>query len=179
MLNPCREQTDKSPPKIGFGTDSRKSPFPVKKEHATVCQHERKTTSLRSSLGTIPREKRDASLETKEMNKKTGPGPADYIKEKYHFTDKLLTNKKSHNMASQHFNKAKKDTMKVDLYDYAYERSYKNVIGPGPAAYSEMYRANSTDQYQKTQFSKANRKLTQGEPGPGPSLYASHYSKDK
>ena len=69
--------------------------------------------------------------------------------------------------------------MKVDLYDYAYERSYKNVIGPGPAAYSEMYRGNSTDQYQKTQFSKASRKLTQGEPGPGPSLYASHYSKDK
>ena len=39
--------------------------------------------------------------------------------------------------------------MKVILYDHAYERSYKNVIGPGPAAYSEMYRESSTDQFKK------------------------------
>ena len=69
--------------------------------------------------------------------------------------------------------------MKVILYDHAYERSYKNVIGPGPAAYSEMYRANSTDKFKETKFSKSVRKLTQGEPGPGPSLYESQYSKDK
>lgn len=66
----------------------------------------------------------------------------------------------SHNQANQHFNKAKKDTMKVTLYDHAYERSYKNVIGPGPAAYSEMYRANETDRFKQTKFSKSVRKLT-------------------
>jgi len=29
--------------------------------------------------------------------------------------------------------------MKVSVYERAYERSYKNDIGPGPAAYSEIY----------------------------------------
>ena len=61
--------------------------------------------------------------------------------------------------------------MKVSLYDHAYERSYKNAIGPGPAAYSQMYRANSTDRFRQTKFSKSVRKLTQGLVGPAPDQY--------
>ena len=74
--------------------------------------------------------------------------------------DRPLTGNKSHSTASQLFGRAKKDTMRVSLYDKAYERSYKNVIGPGPAAYSQMYRANSTDKFRKTAFTKSLRKLT-------------------
>lgn len=59
--------------------------------------------------------------------------------------------------------------MKVEIYEKAYERSYKNNIGPGPAAYSQMYRVSSSDRFKKVSFSKALRKLTQAEKGPGPS----------
>jgi len=82
-------------------------------------------------------------------------------------------------MASQLFNKAIKDTMRVTLYDHAYERSYKNSIGPGPAAYSRMYDANSTDRFRKTAFTKSMRKLTRGEEGAGPAAYNSHEAKDR
>lgn len=63
-------------------------------------------------------------------------------------------------MASQLFNKAIKDTMRVSLYDHAYEKSYKNKLGPGPAAYSRLYDANATDRFRKTAFTKSLRKLT-------------------
>jgi len=69
--------------------------------------------------------------------------------------------------------------MRVSLYDHAYEKSYKNKLGPGPAAYSRLYDANATDRFRKTAFTKSLRKLTQGEIGAGPAAYDSHKSKDK
>lgn len=99
VLNPCRLQTDKSPPRACFGTEARLSPFPVKKEHATVCQHQMKSSTLRSSLGAIPRERRDASYEI-NYSKFTGPGPADYNTIKNHLKDKPLTSSQSHNTGS-------------------------------------------------------------------------------
>eukprot|EP00353_Schmidingerella_taraikaensis_P005700 CAMPEP_0185583478 /NCGR_PEP_ID=MMETSP0434-20130131/23379_1 /TAXON_ID=626734 ORGANISM="Favella taraikaensis, Strain Fe Narragansett Bay" /NCGR_SAMPLE_ID=MMETSP0434 /ASSEMBLY_ACC=CAM_ASM_000379 /LENGTH=44 /DNA_ID= /DNA_START= /DNA_END= /DNA_ORIENTATION= len=44
--------------------------------------------------------------------------------------------------------------MNVDLYDPAYERSYKNNIGPGPNAYSKIYENRETDRFRKTAFPK-------------------------
>ena len=75
-------------------------------------------------------------MEHKELKKNTGPAVTDYNPHALKRTDRPLTGQKSHNLASQLFNKAQKDTMKVSLYDKAYERSYKNSVGPGPAAYS-------------------------------------------
>ena len=69
--------------------------------------------------------------------------------------------------------------MKVNTYDRAYERSYTNAIGPGPAAYSHLYRTNSTDRFKETAFSKSMRKLTQGAIGPGPQHYEVAKQKDK
>jgi hypothetical protein len=40
MLNPYRGQVDRSITRVGFTRDERKSPFLVKPEHATVCQHD-------------------------------------------------------------------------------------------------------------------------------------------
>ena len=37
--------------------------------------------------------------------------------------------------------------MKVHVYAPAYERSYKNAIGPGPAAYSKLYDDKDTDKF--------------------------------
>ena len=42
--------------------------------------------------------------------------------------------------------------MKVSVYDRAYERSYKNRLGPGPAAYSQMYNVKATDKFRRTAF---------------------------
>ena len=67
------------------------------------------------------------------------PGPSDYNTIELFQTDRPLTAKKTHSTASQLFNKAQKDTMRVELYAHDYERDYKNRIGPGPAAYSKMY----------------------------------------
>ena len=44
--------------------------------------------------------------------------------------------------------------MKVSIYERAYERSYKNDIGPGPAAYSQIYMGRKTDNFKKTAFTK-------------------------
>ena len=108
----------------------------MKEEHATVCSHIGRSSALRTSLGTISRERRDASNECVKNDK---PGPADYYTIDLHAASRPLTAQKCHSIAHQHFNKAVKDTMKVSVYDHAYERSYKNDIGPGPAAYSEVY----------------------------------------
>ena len=69
--------------------------------------------------------------------------------------------------------------MKVDLYDAAYERSYKNNIGPGPGAYSKLYQRNETDRFRKTAFPKQRRKLTEGKYGPGPTSYEKHVALDR
>ena len=69
--------------------------------------------------------------------------------------------------------------MYVDIYDPAYERSYKNNIGPGPSAYSKLYEIRETDRFRKTAFPKQNRKMTQGKHGPGPGYYEQHTAKDK
>jgi len=98
------------------------------------------------------REIRDASNEV--TSKYTGPGPASYNTIAPQLKDRPLTSKKTHNTGAQHFNKARKDTMKVELYDHAYEGSYKNTLGPGPAAYSKMYRESSTDRFKKTAFAR-------------------------
>ena len=94
------------------------------------------------------------------VKKRTGPGPADYNTIALNHQDRPLTPHKTHNITGQLFNRAKKDTMKVNTYDKAYERSYSNAIGPGPAAYSHLYRTNSTDRFRETAFSKSMRKLT-------------------
>ena len=44
--------------------------------------------------------------------------------------------------------------MRVTVYDRAYERSYKNDIGPGPAAYSEIYQTRKTDNFKKMGFTR-------------------------
>ena len=69
--------------------------------------------------------------------------------------------------------------MKINVYDRSYERDFKNRIGPGPAAYSKMYKVNSTDRFRQTAFSKQKRKLTEPESGPGPAQYETHTSKDR
>ena len=69
--------------------------------------------------------------------------------------------------------------MKVDLYDAAYERSYKNNIGPGPNAYSRLYDTRDTDRFRKTAFPKQRRMLTEGKHGPGPASYEKHVALDK
>ena len=110
---------------------------------------------------------------------KKGPGPADYQTQTIQRHDRPLTGHKSYNAASQLFGKAKKDTMRVEIYDQSYERSYKNQLGPGPAAYSEMYRANSQDRFKQPAFPKQARKLTQAMKGPGPDHYEPTEAKDK
>lgn len=70
--------------------------------------------------------------------------------------------------------------MRVSLYDRAYERSYKNDIGPGPAAYSEIYLQRKTDNFKQVAFTKQRRKLTQGSTAnPGPDHYQAPDAKDK
>lgn len=79
VLNPSLSQVSKNTSQQPFGTEKRKTPFPVKEEHSSVCQHQRIGSTLGSNLvsfplifnrlylslqGTIPREKREASLET-------------------------------------------------------------------------------------------------------------------
>ena len=81
-----------------------------------------------------------------------GPGPADYNTLEPQPIYRPLTSHKSHSVSAQHFNKARKDTMKVSVYDRAYERSYKNRLGPGPAAYSQMYNVKATDKFRRTAF---------------------------
>lgn len=61
--------------------------------------------------------------------------------------------------------------MAINLYDKAYERSYKNNIGPGPAAYSHLYLNKQTDRFKQSAFTKQKRKLTQVNDGPGPGFY--------
>ncbi len=68
--------------------------------------------------------------------------------------------------------------MKVQVYAPAYERSYKNNLGPGPAAYSKMYDQKETDNFRKTAFPKQRRKLTQSKVGPGPAQYENTFNKD-
>ena len=100
------------------------------------------------------------------------PGPGDYYTIDLTQGSRPLTAKKSHSIAKQHFGKAIKNTMKVSIYDRAYERSYKNEIGPGPAAYSEVYRHRMTDNFKKTAFPKNPRRLTQpSTKNPGPDHY--------
>ena len=70
--------------------------------------------------------------------------------------------------------------MKVSVYDHAYERSYKNDIGPGPAAYSEVYQQRRTDAFKQMGFTKQRRKLTQSaSANPGPDHYQATQAKDK
>ena len=75
ILKPSLLQTSKNTSQQPFGTEARKNPFPVKEEHATVCSHMDPTSVLRKSLGTIPRQKREASYETVKDHR---PGPCDY-----------------------------------------------------------------------------------------------------
>ena len=150
----------------------------MKPEHATVCQHQtrERLSTLCKQLGTIAREKREISSDLKDQE---SPGPACYNKHDPHITDRPLTAHKSHNMAQQLFNRARKDTMKIQVYDKSYERSFKNSLGPGPAAYGKMYRVNSTDRFKETAFTRSKRKLTQPDIGPSPADYDTHISKDK
>ena len=108
---------------------------------------------MKSSLGTIPKQKREVSGSVKRLMGAT-PGPGDYNSTEYTRTDRPLTASKSHSVASQHFNRYKKDTMNVALYDPNYERSYKNQIGPGPQAYSKLYQTRETDRFRKTAFGR-------------------------
>ena len=110
-------------------------------------------SSMKSSLGTIPKQKREVSGSVKRLMGAT-PGPGDYNSAQYTRTDRPLTASKSHSVASQHFNRYKKDTMNVALYDPNYERSYKNQIGPGPQAYSKLYQTRETDRFRKTAFGR-------------------------
>lgn len=48
MLKPSLSQVKKNTSQQPFGTEKRNNPFPVKQEHATVCQHQRVGSSLRS-----------------------------------------------------------------------------------------------------------------------------------
>ena len=80
------------------------------------------------------------------------PGPGDY--NTIQVKERPLTSCQSHSVAAQHFNRYKKDTMTVDHYEKAYERSYKNNIGPGPTAYSKIYQTRETDRFRKTAFPK-------------------------
>lgn len=58
------------------------------------------------------------------------------------------------------------------LYSREWDKSNKNSIGPGPAAYSALYDDGSAKMNRKgATFAKAMRKLTNGEKGPGPSSY--------
>ena len=50
VLNPSRGQTDKQAARQPFKREMRKNPFPVKDEHATVCQHVGAQSSLRNSM---------------------------------------------------------------------------------------------------------------------------------
>ena len=111
--------------------------------------------------------------------KNTGPGPADYNTIRQLSKDRPLTAMQTHSASTQHFNRAPKDTMKVDVYDRHYESSYKNQIGPGPAAYSRLERELSTDRFKQTAFSRSIRKLTQADSGPGPAAYDTIFTKDK
>ena len=160
MLHPSRKQIEKNCNRQQFGKAVRRSPFPVKEEHATVCSHIKRDKSLTNVLGTIPRQRRDASGTISRERSSIGcsqspsPGPADYNTTATVANDRPLTSHKSHNTSTMQFNRAKKDTMKVDLYDPAYERSYKNNMGPGPAFYSKMYEDRETDRFRKTAFPK-------------------------
>ena len=68
--------------------------------------------------------------------------------------------------------------MRVSLYDKSYEKSYLNNIGPGPAAYSQLYLQRMTDKFKQSAFTRSNRKLTQASTGPGPGFYQEHHSKE-
>ena len=96
MLKPSLLQTSKNTSQQPFGTENRKNPFPVKEEHATVCSHLDRSSALRSSLGTITREKREASRESIKNSK---PGPADYNTIDLHANSRPMTAKKSYSMA--------------------------------------------------------------------------------
>ena len=108
-------------------------------------------TSLKSALGVIPKQKREASSSVKRLLG-VSPGPGDYST--LNPRERPLTSSMSHSVAGQHFNRYKKDTMTVHHYDRAYERSYKNNIGPGPHAYSRIYLTRETDRFRKTAFPK-------------------------
>lgn len=65
------------------------------------------------------------------------------------------------------------------LYDPAFERSFKNNLGPGPQAYGKLYMTRDTDRFKSTAFPKQRRRLTEGKTGPGPTSYKQHTALDK
>ena len=96
MLKPSLLQTSKNSSQQPFGTEHRKNPFPVKEEHATVCSHIDRSSALRSSLGTMTRQKRETSHES---IKNARPGPADYNTIDLHANSRPMTAQKSYSIA--------------------------------------------------------------------------------